>query len=85
MSTTPHQRLASKNLDAPDEARPLGRGTGAFVDLGGLATGRAVLEPGWRWSADVKPMVGTPSCQVHHVQLVLAGQFGVRMVKSANP
>jgi class 3 adenylate cyclase len=73
-------RLRTKNLDEPDEVRQLGRGTGAFVDLGnGLAIGRAVLEPGWRWSIDVKPVVGTPSCQVHHLQLVLAGRLGVRL------
>jgi class 3 adenylate cyclase len=72
-------RITSKNLDEPDEVRDLGHGTGAFVDVRGVPVGRAVLEPGWRWSIDVKPLVGTPSCQVHHFQLVLAGRFGVRM------
>src|SRR3954470_6590230 len=73
-------QLRTKNLDAPDEVRQLGRGRGAFVDLGnGLAIGRAVLEPGWRWSIDLKPVVGTPSCQVHHLQLVLAGRLGIRL------
>jgi class 3 adenylate cyclase len=72
-------RITSKNLDEPDEMRQLGHGTGAFVDVAGVAVGRAVLQPGWRWSIDVKPMVGTRSCQVHHLQLVLAGRFGVRM------
>jgi class 3 adenylate cyclase len=72
-------RITSKNLDEPDEVRQLGHGTGAFVDVRGVAIGRAVLEPGWRWSIDVKPLVGTRSCQVHHFQLVLAGRFGVRM------
>src|SRR3954449_6819813 len=70
----------TKNLDEPDEVRQLGRGTGAFVDLGnGLAIGRAVLQPGWRWSIDLKPVVGTPSCQVHHLQLVLSGRLGIRL------
>jgi class 3 adenylate cyclase len=72
--------ISSKSLDRPDALRPLGRGVGSFVDLGrGLAIGRAVLEPGWRWSTDVKPVVGTRSCLVHHLQLVLAGRLGVRM------
>lgn len=76
----PEPRLRTKNLDEPDEVRDLGRGTGGYVDLGnGLAIGRAVLEPGWRWSIDLKPVVGTPSCQVHHLQLVLAGRLGVRL------
>ncbi len=72
-------RIVSKSFDSPDSLRPLGRGTGVFVDLSGMAIGRAVLEPGWRWSVDVKPLVGTPSCQVHHLQLVLAGRMGIRM------
>jgi class 3 adenylate cyclase len=71
--------MVSKNLDEPDEVRALGHGTGAFVDLGNVAIGRAVLEPGWRWSRDIRPLVGTPSCQIHHLQLVLAGRFAVRM------
>jgi class 3 adenylate cyclase len=78
--TADYSRLRGRSLDEPDEMRRLGRGTGAFVDLGnGLSIGRAVLEPGWRWSTDVKPLVGTPSCEVHHLQLVLEGRLGLQM------
>ena len=80
MATDPQPQVRSKNLDEPDDLRDLGRGSGAFVDLGkGLAVGRAVLQPGWRWSEDVRPVVGTPSCLVHHIQLVLSGRLGVRL------
>jgi class 3 adenylate cyclase len=73
-------KIIRKNLDHPDGFRPLGRGTGGYVDLGrGLALGRAVLEPGWRWSIDVKPIVGTRLCLVHHIQLVLSGRLGIEM------
>jgi class 3 adenylate cyclase len=78
--TVDRPRLTVRNLDHPDAARPLGRGSGGYVDLGsGLVIGRAVLEPGWRWSEDVKSVVGTPSCQIHHLQLILSGRLGVRM------
>jgi hypothetical protein len=30
-----------------------------------LALGREVLEPGWRWSVHVKPIVGTERCEFH--------------------
>lgn len=74
------REIRSKNLDEPDAVRDLGRGSGVFVDLGrGLVVGKAVLEPGWRWSEDVRPVVGTESCLVHHIQLVLEGRLGVRM------
>ena len=73
-------QLTVRNLDHPDADRPLGRGAGGYVDLGsGLVIGKAVLEPGWRWSVDVKGVVGTPSCQIHHLQLILSGRLGVRM------
>jgi class 3 adenylate cyclase len=78
--TAERPQLTVRNLDEPDAVRPLGRGTGGYVDLGsGLVIGRAVLEPGWRWSEDVKPVVGTASCQIHHLQLILSGRLGVRM------
>jgi class 3 adenylate cyclase len=73
-------QLTVRNLDEPDAVRQLGRGNGGYVDLGsGLVIGRAVLEPGWRWSEDVKSVVGTPSCQIHHLQLIHSGHLGVRM------
>ena len=73
-------QMTVRNLDASDAVRPLGHGSGVYVDLGnGLGIGRAVLEPGWRWSIDIKPIVGTTSCQVHHLQLVLSGRLGLRM------
>ena len=77
--STAKSRITSKNLDDPDAFRDLGHGIGSFVDLGSVAIGRAVLEPGWRWSKDIQPLVGTASCQIHHLQLVLAGRFAVRM------
>ena len=73
-------QLTVRNLDHPDAVRLLGRGTGGYVDFGsGLVIGRAVLEPGWRWSLDLKSVVGTPSCQIHHLQLILSGRLGVLM------
>jgi class 3 adenylate cyclase len=73
-------QIRSKNLDQPDSTRPMGRGSGEFVDLGrGLTVGRAILQPGWRWSEDLRSVVGTPSCRIHHIQLVLSGRLGVQM------
>lgn len=70
--------IRRKNLDRPDEARRFPKGSGAVVDLGGLAIGRAVLEPGWRWSVDVKPAVGTASCELHHLHVLLEGRMAIR-------
>lgn len=67
------------SFDRPDDVRRFPNGSGVIVRVGSLGIGRAVLEPGWRWSNDMQPLQGTASCQVHHLQLVLAGRLGVRM------
>jgi class 3 adenylate cyclase len=73
----PTVRRAS--LARPDDARSFPHGSGSIVRVGPVTLGRAVLEPGWRWSTDVRPAVGGASCQVHHLHVVLAGRFGVQM------
>lgn len=71
--------IQRKSLTHPDEVRPFVKGTGEVTRLGSYVVGRAVLEPGWRWSTHMQPAMGTPSCPVHHVQILLEGRFGVRM------
>jgi class 3 adenylate cyclase len=72
-------RIQLKSLDDPDEVRPFVKGTGAVARLGPFVVGRAVLEPGWRWSSHMQPLMGTPSCPVHHLQVMLSGRFRFRM------
>ena len=71
--------IQKKNLDTPDEVRRFPKGIGQLVRIGSLSIGRGVLEPGWRWSTSVKSIQGTSSCQIHHLQVLLAGRFGVQM------
>lgn len=65
--------IQTKRFDEPDEVVSLPNLTGQIVVLGELYVGRYVHQPGWRWSKDVKPLVGTPSCQYHHQGVVLSG------------
>jgi class 3 adenylate cyclase len=71
--------VVRKTLSQPDDVRRFPHGAGALVRVGAFDVGRAVLEPGWRWSVDVKPMVETASCETHHLHVVLAGRFAARM------
>ena len=71
--------IRRKSLDQPDEVRPFPLGAGEITRLGAYTLGRAVLRPGWRWSTHMGPIMGTPSCPVHHLQLIVSGRFGVRM------
>jgi hypothetical protein len=73
-------RLEGKSLASPDETRQFAaHGHMDLVNLEIGPVGRGTFEPGWRWSADVKPMAGTDSCQVEHLGYVLSGSMTVRM------
>ncbi len=73
-------RAVVKSLESPDETRLLrGKGVVSVVRLGSVAVGRATMEPGWRWSEHVKPLVGTESCEATHTGYVISGQMQVRM------
>jgi quercetin dioxygenase-like cupin family protein len=70
----------AKSLDSPEETREfVSNGKTDIVKIGEVTIGRAVFEPGWRWSEHVKPIAGTASCQAHHVGYCLSGRMGVRM------
>lgn len=68
-----------KQLDTPDEVRTFPRGRVDLVSIGGGSVGRLTLEPGWRWSEDVKSLAGTELCEAPHFQFHLAGVLGIRM------
>jgi class 3 adenylate cyclase len=72
-------RLQRKSFDKPDGARALGAGLIELVELDEITVGRARLDPGWRWSKDVRPVVGTTSCQVRHVAYAISGVLHVVM------
>jgi class 3 adenylate cyclase len=75
--------LRRKRFDRPDEVRKVEKARIELVELGELAVGRAVFEPGWRWSQHVKPIVGTESCRVHHLGYVVSGHLHVEMTDGA--
>jgi hypothetical protein len=72
--TTEHLSFAQ-----PDEVREFPHGRAEIVRLGGADIGRLVLEPGWRWSTDVKPVAGTELCQAPHMQYHVSGTLRLRM------
>lgn len=71
--------IRSKSFDTPDEARRFPYMESQLAHVGAVAVGRAVLEPGWRWSTSIGPVIGDRSCQVHHVNLVLSGRIRFEM------
>lgn len=79
METPVVNKLQAKSHDTPDEVRAPNKTRVEVVRLEGFTIGRLNMEPGWRWSECVKPVVGTDSCQVSHVGYMVAGQITVRL------
>jgi hypothetical protein len=74
MQQTEHRRFA----DA-DEVREFPKGHADILKVGDADIGRLVLEPGWRWSNDLKPIAGTESCEAPHFQYHVSGKLAIRM------
>ena len=72
-------KMEVKNFGAPDEVRTFDKGRVELVKVGGATIGRAVFEPGWKWSTHVKPLAKTKSCEAPHFQYQIAGTMKVVM------
>jgi hypothetical protein len=65
------------DFDSPDETRTPDKTKVDVVHAANATAARLTLEPGWRWSECIKPVVGTDSCQVRHVGFVQSGRMHV--------
>lgn len=75
--------LQAKNFSQPDERL---RHPGLDVEIvviGELYVGRYLHQPGWSWSRDMKPGIGTPSCEHHHQGYVISGALRIIMDNGA--
>ena len=68
--------IVVKAFEEADEVVTFDLGRLDVVKISSLALGWEVLQPGWRWSTHVKPIVGTEWCEFHHVSIVLDGRVG---------
>lgn len=73
------KKFETKSHDKADEVRAPNKTRLEIVRLEGYTIGRFNLQPGWRWSECVKPVVGTDSCQASHVGYAVSGRITVRM------
>jgi hypothetical protein len=69
--------ITARDFGAPDETRSPDKALVEVLDLDSAKVARMTLQPGWRWSESVKPIVGTETCQVRHLGLALAGRIHV--------
>lgn len=72
-------KSSKASLDRPDEVRQFDHGRLDVVNVGEEKVGRQVLDPGWRWSDHVRPVVGTTTCELHHIGLMVSGHLRAEM------
>lgn len=70
---------ANKSFETPDEVREFPLGRLEIVTIGGVTVGRAIFEPGWRWSKSLQPIAKTNSCEAPHFQYHVAGVLKIKM------
>ena len=69
--------IGKKSLESPDELITADKTYAAVVNFGTVAATRVVLQPGWKWSECIKPLVGTESCRAGHFGVVHQGTLKV--------
>ena len=73
------QQTEHRSFDDSDDRREFPNGRADILKVGDAEIGRLTLQPGWRWSNDVKPIAGTASCEAPHFQYHVAGRLAIRM------
>ena len=69
--------IEHRDMSAPDEGRTPDKTTLEVVSLAGASVARLTLQPGWRWSECVRPVVGGQSCQAAHLGYLVSGRMHV--------
>jgi len=71
--------IRRKSFEDPDGRRELPLLEVSLARIGSHTIGYGVVQPGWRWSEHLAPVMGAESCPIHHVQVLLSGRFATRM------
>jgi len=65
------------DFDHPDKSRDVGGVREDIVELANATVGRIVHPVGWKWSEQMRPVVGTDRCQSRHMGLMLSGRLAI--------
>jgi len=71
--------IEQKSFALADEVRVFGKGKLELLKFGRGVVGRLTLEPGWRWSEQVRHIAGTELCEAPHFQYHISGCLRVLM------
>ena len=65
------------DFSASDDIRKPDKSVVETVTVGATKVARLTVQPGWVLAECIKPVVGTESCQAHHLGVVQSGQLKV--------
>ncbi|MEK6564995.1 MAG: cupin domain-containing protein [Candidatus Omnitrophota bacterium] len=72
-------KMEAKSFNSPDEIRTFEKGKLQLLNIAGVTIGKAVFEPGWKWSTSLKYIAKTKSCEAPHFQYHVSGTLKVVM------
>ena len=70
--------ISKIDFSSADEVRRPEKTTMEIIEVGSTKVARLTTQPGWVWSECIAPVVGTDSCQAHHLGVVQSGQMLVQ-------
>jgi hypothetical protein len=73
------EKAQFKSFGKPDEIREFPKGRVELIKIGNATIGRAIFEPGWKWSTSVQPIAKTKSCEAPHFQYHVSGVLKIVM------
>ena len=69
--------LAKKSFQDPDELKTPDKVHVATIKFDGASISKLTLQPGWKWSEIMKPLVGGHRCQAPHLGTIIKGVLHV--------
>jgi class 3 adenylate cyclase len=66
-----------RSFAEPDELVDLESVRSAMITRDGITVSYDVQRPGWRWSKDIGPLVGTEWCAVRHIGVMISGRMHI--------
>ena len=72
MSNVMKKSFTDGDIKTPEKAHS------STVTLNNVTLTKVILQPGWKWSTCIKPIVETESCQAGHVGVIAQGILHVK-------
>ena len=77
--TTASSGSQVRDFAKPNETRDFPLGALELLSFGDDVIGRLTVEPGWRWSQSLGPIMGTDMCQAAHFAYCISGTMRITM------